>query len=124
MTADIDPRPLPATPIARSICGGCRRPIVWAITVAGPNGRGGKAMPLDPLEDLAGNVAVSVPHIGRLLARVLAKDEAVDRPLEYAGMPHFATCPARHKPEIPASVIDLKEHRRRRRGRRTTGARR
>ena len=41
-------RELPAEAIARTTCDSCGRPIVWAITVAGPNGRGGKLMPLDP----------------------------------------------------------------------------
>lgn len=114
MTAP-DPRLLPAPPIARSRCEGCRRDIVWAITVAGPNGRGGKLMPLDPLEDLAGNVAVTPTPGGRLTARVLHADEQVDRPIEYSAMTHFATCPVRSKPEIPAQIIDLQEARQRRR---------
>lgn len=115
-----DPRRLPAPAHAHSTCEGCRRPIVWAITVAGPNGRGGKMMPLDPHEDLAGNVAVAKVVGGRLTARVLTADEQVDRPLEYAGIPHFATCPTRSRPELPAAVIDLQEAARRRRARRRT----
>ncbi|MFC6343903.1 hypothetical protein ACFP8W_18100, partial [Nocardioides hankookensis] len=58
-------------------------------------GRGGRAMPLDPVEDLAGNVAVQPGHAGRLVARVLKKDEVVDRPVQYVAMPHFATCRSR-----------------------------
>ncbi len=117
-----EPRSLPAPAHARTTCDGCRRPIVWAITVAGPNGRGGKMMPLDPREDLDGNVAVVQAPGGRLTARVLSKDEGVDRPLEYAGMTHFATCPTRTKPELPAEIVNLQEERRRRCGRRV-GAR-
>lgn len=103
---------------ARTTCDGCRAEIVWATTVAGPNGRGGKLMPLDPVENLAGNVAVTAPHRGRLLARVLTKGEAFDRPFEFAGMPHFASCATRTKPELPANVIDLQalRHKPRRRG--------
>lgn len=115
-------RRLPAPAVARTSCQGCRQPIVWAVTVAGPNGPGGKLMPLEPVEDLEGNVAVTTPHppYGRLLARVLGKDEIVDRPVEYAAMTHFATCPTRTRPELPPEVIDLQEQRtkRRRGGRR------
>ena len=114
-------RGLPAPAAAHSMCEGCRQPIVWALTVAGPNGRGGKLMPLDPREDPAGNVAVTAPH-GRLLARVLTKDEQVDRPGEYAANSHFATCPTRTKPELPPNVVDMAEQRTTRR-RRRPGAR-
>ncbi len=75
-------------------CESCGAPIVWAVTVAGPNGRGGKAMPLNPREDLGyGNTAVRPGHAGRLLARVLFKDETHDAPGEYLAVPHAATCP-------------------------------
>ena len=112
-------RPLPAAENARRICSGCRREIVWAVTVAGPNGPGGKLMPLDPLEDLAGNVAVTQPVArGRLHARVLHKGETVDRPGEYSGMPHFATCPVGARPELPADLAELTKKRPRRRTRR------
>lgn len=75
-------------------CEDCHAPIVWAITVAGPNGPGGKSMPLNPLEDLGyGNTAVRAGHAGRVLARVLGKDETHDSPVEYLAVPHFATCP-------------------------------
>jgi hypothetical protein len=112
-----DVRPLPEA-IATTLCEGCGNPVVWAITVAGPNGRGGKLMPLDPHENLAGNVAVTAPHRGRLLARVLTKGEDFDRPFEHAGMTHFASCPTGTKPALPADVVALQElrHRPRRRG--------
>lgn len=122
-TDDVPLRTLPDA-IATSSCAGCHRTVVWAITVAGPNGRGGKYMPLDPVEDLAGNVAITAPRRGRLLARALTKGETFDRPHEYAGMPHFATCPARARPELPAGVIDLQAARVKRRGRRSTRSRR
>lgn len=109
-------RDLPAPDAARTSCSGCGQPIVWAMTVAGQNGRGGKLMPLDPSEHPRGNVAVTIPH-GRLLARVLAHDEQIDHPLEYAGIPHFATCRVGAKPELPANVVDLGQQRSRRRGR-------
>lgn len=115
MTSDLPPRPLPGD--VHSRCEGCGRDLVWAVTVAGPNGRGGKLMPLDPLEDLTGNVAVTAPRRGRLLARVLTKEEVVDRPVEYCGMPHFATCPVNAKPDLPPEVIDLQQQRQQRRGR-------
>lgn len=120
---DVELRRLPEG-IATSTCNGCQATVVWAITVAGPNGPGGKFMPLDPAEDLAGNVAVTAPHRGRLLARVLGKDEDVDRPHEYVANTHFATCPARAKPSVPENVIDLQAARQQRRGRRRTGRRR
>ena len=97
-------------------CHGCGRGIVWAITVAGPNGRGGKAMPLDPAEDLAGNVAVTVVTVGRLAARVLMKDESADRPLEFLAQTHFATCPVGAHPVMPVPVLNRATKPRRRRG--------
>jgi hypothetical protein len=123
VATDVDLRPLPDA-IAQSRCEGCGDDVVWAMTVAGPNGPGGKYMPLNPYEDLAGNVAVTAPHRGRLLARVLTKGETFDRPHEYAGMTHFATCVARIKPALPPEVIDLAAERQQRRGRRTTRRRR
>lgn len=102
-----DLRRLPGSPIA---CARCRRPIVFARTMAGPNGPGGKAMPLDVVEHLAGNVAVTIYHRGELRCRVLTKDDRVDRPLEYAAMPHFATCPGTPEgsnPRLPPDVTDL-----------------
>lgn len=79
---------------------------MWAVTLAGPNGPGGKAMPLDPHEDPAGNTAVRPGHGGRLLARVLQKDEQALTPVELLAMPHFATCgrdttPQRHPDADP-----------------------
>ena len=119
-------RELPAEAIARTTCDGCGRPIVWALTVAGPNGRGGKLMPLDPLEDLAGNVAVTQPAArGQLYARSLFKDERVDRPGEYCGMPHFATCTRRgHHPTPPWALVELLDHARQRASGRRRGGRR
>lgn len=116
----LDPpaRPLPEAATRGTLCEGCRQPIVWARTLAGDKSRGGKLMPLDPIEDSAGNVAVSNPHRGVLYARVLHKDEVVDRPIDYVGMPHFATCPTRTKPEVPQNVIDLAEAKRKRKARR------
>lgn len=118
MVTATDLRRLPAGAHSRTSCSSCKAEIVWAMTVAGPNGPGGKLMPLDPIEHPDGNVAVTVPHRGELRARVLMKDESVDRPLEYVAMPHFATCRAGGKPELPAAVIDLQHERDRRRRRR------
>lgn len=113
------PRPLPARDELRDTCTGCGALIVWAITVAGPNGPGGKYIPLDPVEDLAaGNIAVRPVTAGRLLARALARDEDADRPLEYAALPHFASCTTRSHPEIPAHLADRTDVRRSNRGRR------
>lgn len=99
-------------------CHGCWQQIIWARTMAGPNGPGGKYMPLDPIEDPAGNVAVIRTHHGQLRARVLLKDETADRPGEYIANTHFATCPTRSRPELPLSVIEAQPTRRRRRTRR------
>jgi hypothetical protein len=111
-----DLRPIPASDLSPAgTCDGCGRPIVWAITVAGPNGRGGKAMPLDPLEDLAGNVAVRPAHGRRLVARVLAKGERVERPQEYSAMTHFASCPVGAHPAPPERKVELPPRRNRRR---------
>lgn len=106
-----------------STCQRCGSTIVWARTVAGEGGRGGKAMPLDPLEDLDGNVAVrAVDDRGGLVARVLKKDEYRDRTTEYLAMPHAATCrpPDAQLPLEPEStnVIDFGAARRARGARR------
>ncbi len=113
-------RELPAAPIARSTCHGCGRPIVWATTVAGPNGPGNKLQPFDPREDLAGRIAITQPVArGRLLARALHKGENIDRPLEYAGMTHFATCPVGAHPAPPIALLEHQtRHLSRRSGRR------
>ena len=106
MTEAPAPRPLRGT---RSICQRCRRPIVWATTLAGPNGPGGKSQPFDPFEDPAGNVAVRETALGRLVARALGKDDALDETVELRAMPHAATC-ARPEPRavvLPAGVVDL-----------------
>jgi hypothetical protein len=99
-------RPLRGT---RSICQRCRQPIVWATTLAGPNGPGGKSQPFDQFEDPAGNVAVRETGLGRLVARALGKDDALDQTTELRAMPHAATC-ARPEPRaavLPAGVVDL-----------------
>lgn len=93
--AEVELRPLP-DPAPRSNCDGCGESIVWALTTAGPNGPGGKRIPLNAAEDPAGSYAVTHPHRGRLIARGLGRDETADRPGEYLAMPHVATCPSPH----------------------------
>lgn len=88
-TDDFEVKPLPGYP---STCRTCQRAIVWAVTVAGPNGPGGKRMPLNPRTDPKGNAAVSVGIGGALRVRVLSKGERHDVTLELLAMPHFATC--------------------------------
>lgn len=108
--SDVLTKPARRLPAGRDICVRCGRPIVWARTVAGPNGPGGKSQPFDPFEDLAGNVAVYPGRRGQLFARALFRDEAVDRPIEYSGMPHAATCsgsPLEPARRLPAEVTDL-----------------
>ena len=51
-------------------------------------------MPLDLYPNPEGNVAVRDTGRGRLVCRVLLKDEDHDRQVETRAMPHFATCPA------------------------------
>lgn len=104
-------RPLPGT---RSLCQLCKQPIVWARTMAGPNGPGGKSQPFDPYENPDGNVAIIPRAQGRLLARALGKDDGLDEHAEYRGMPHAATC---KKPDPKArvlapNVVDLAARRR------------
>lgn len=91
------------------VCKVCRARIVWAVTSAGPNGRGGKPMPLDAVPNDAGNVAVRAHMAGRLVARVLGKDETHDPLLEQLAMPHFATCGKDLVPEIEAFLADAAE---------------
>jgi hypothetical protein len=107
MTTETPLRALPPA-AATTMCEGCHGPIVWAKTVAGPNGPGGKWMPLEPREDLAGNVAVTAIHRGRIRARVLQRDESVDRPAEHQAQTHYAACPVRCHPRVPAELEELK----------------
>lgn len=73
-------------------CERCRRKIVWGRTVASDTSRGGKPMPLDPVEDVAGNVAVPLNPPGGLTVRPLKGDERPIDGEEMRAMPHFATC--------------------------------
>lgn len=87
-----DPSALRRLPADAQDCDRCGARIVWARTVAGPNGRGGRAMPLDEYESPRGNVAVQPVTANVLRARVLGKDEHHSPPVEFLAMPHFATC--------------------------------
>ncbi len=110
-------RSIPGT---ASTCQLCKRPIVWATTVAGPNGPGGKSQPFDPYEAPDGNVAVYPAPGHRLRARALHKGEDPATPFEFRAMPHAATCakaPTGANPRLPAEVVDLAAHRARRAGR-------
>lgn len=115
MTAST-PRRIPGR---AATCARCRAPIVWARALATQSGAGGKAMPLDPVEDPAGNVACRpVNDRGGLVARVLLADETPDSFTELRAMPHFATCPGepgKPNPRLPDDVADLAAHRERRR---------
>ncbi|WP_157571812.1 hypothetical protein [Nocardioides alkalitolerans] len=101
-TSTTRPRPGPAPtgrplPAEIATCDRCGADIIWAITVAGPNGPGGKRQPLNPHEDPAGNVAAVSPRRGRVLARALMADEHHDPHLELLAMPHAATCSPRQE---------------------------
>lgn len=86
---------MPSTiPGRRARCSRCKAPIVWARTMLSETGRGGKAMPLDPDPNPAGNVAVRPQRKGELIARVLKKGEDHDHQVEVRAMPHAATCGA------------------------------
>lgn len=101
-------KPLPGRQMR---CSRCRQPIVFARTMATESGRGGKAMPLDPYPNPAGNVAVRDTGRGRLVARVLGKDESHDRHVEVLAMPHFATCGVKEGQELADEVEKfLREH--------------
>ena len=90
-TTTRQPRLLPG---AESRCSRCHAEIVWAKTAAREPGPGGKAMPLDLVENFEGNVAVVPGHGPHLVALVLKKGESADLPVEFIAMPHFATCAA------------------------------
>jgi hypothetical protein len=64
----------------------CQRPIVWALM---PNGH---ALPLDPGEDPAGHIAVSLDRDGELLGRFLGRDRTLE-PGETLAKSHKLTCP-------------------------------
>lgn len=100
-------------------CGRCGAPIAWARTAASPTGTGGKPMPLDPVEDPAGNVAVR--NVGdrrrpSLVARVLAGDDTLDETVELRIVPHFATCAPPPAEPPPDNVLPFDVARRRRAG--------
>lgn len=99
-----NPKPL-TTPVRA--CTRCKAPIVWARTMASENGPGGKSMPLDAYPDPAGNVAVRDVGRGRLVARVLAKDEDHDHHAEQRAMPHFATCGRAAGEQLVTEVEDF-----------------
>jgi hypothetical protein len=87
--------PLRRIPGPVDTCEFCQEPIIWAVTVAGPNGPGGKAQPFNHFEHVDGRVALLPITRDRITARALHKDEDVDPPREYRGMPHVATCRGR-----------------------------
>lgn len=105
-----------AVPGVRARCRSCDAAIVFATTVAGPNGPGGKWQPLNPLEDPEGRVAVRPTVIGRAVARTLHRDETHDEFAEMLAMPHAATCQPKiaGTSPIPDGVVDLAAHRARR----------
>jgi hypothetical protein len=93
------PRRLPGT---LSTCPNCRQPVVWATTVGGPRGPGGKLMAFEPVESPLGRAAVkpdSQHRPSRLFARMLDPDEDPFYELgEYQGLPHSAVCSANRRP--------------------------
>ena len=101
-----EPRKLPGR---HAVCRVCRVEIRWAVTVASANGRGGRPMPLDAYENPDGNVAVRPALNGRLVARVLGKDETHDRVTELRAMPHFPTCEKSQADDLIGGVEQLLE---------------
>lgn len=65
-------------------CRMCPEMIAWVRTV------NGKSMPVDPVENVHGNVIVRF-EAGVLVAQVLVRSD-VTRPQGIAFMPHWATC--------------------------------
>ena len=91
-------------------CDSCTAAIVWAVTQDRK-----RRMPLNAEPDDAGNVAAYHDQTGRLIARVLRKNEE-PHGYERRYMPHFATCPGwqkRHRPSGRAQIISLDSYRRR-----------
>ncbi|MEJ7795545.1 MAG: hypothetical protein WKF50_08330 [Nocardioides sp.] len=105
-------RPVPG---ARGKCRRCGDNVVWARTLASPTGRGGKSMPLNPLEDTEGNVAIRPTSNYQAVARVLGKGETHDLTTEVLAMTHFATCQPKIEGTTPAGlpdgVVDFAAHR-------------
>lgn len=90
---------------------------MWARTSATERGRGGKAVPLNPLEDGTGSYAVR--NVGDqyravLVARPLGKDDVVDQVSEWRAMPHMATCqprlPAPAGGDLPSNVVPMRQN--------------
>lgn len=65
-------------------CRSCKAPVLWTRTAAG------KAMPLDPEPNPAGNV-VLVKGVAVVLGKRAAEGVAAVEGTRY--MPHWATCP-------------------------------
>lgn len=94
-------------------CTGCREAVLW-VTILGS----GKRMPVDPVIENAGNVAVRQDHTGRFVARVLTADDRVEV-FERLTVSHLATCEKaaefrREQRQLADNVIDLGAARRRR----------
>jgi hypothetical protein len=73
-------------------CRYCHRRLIFAYTV------NNKLMPLDPVPNPAGNVAVYRDDRGDLIATVLSANRQ-KQPHEMLHMAHFATCPDRPAPK-------------------------
>lgn len=72
------------------VCKRCGESIAWVRTADQP-GRPGRAMPVDPQPNEAGNVYVRY-EAGKPIAHVASKVHP--RPAGVPFMPHFATCSA------------------------------
>jgi hypothetical protein len=81
----------------QATCDSCSAPIIF-IVVANNAGRKPRRMPVNPVPDPGGNVAVRIDGTGTRIGRVLGKGQ---KPAggERLYCPHFATCthPERHR---------------------------
>ena len=76
--------------MAEAICDSCDQRILFVV-VLNNAGRKPKRMPLNPVPDPAGNVAVRAEASGARIGRVLGKGQKAIPP-EVLYTPHFATC--------------------------------
>ncbi len=72
-----------------NVCRSCNAPVIWART------RKGKAMPVDRLPTVKGNIQLVPQRGGAALAHVLTKGEleAARAEGETLHMSHYASCP-------------------------------
>jgi hypothetical protein len=84
-----DPQPPQHVPASDfTVCNRCGQAVVWTVTAAGAR------QPVDPAENLAGNVAVYADATGRYRSRAITRERPTLEHAEWRAMPHAATCTA------------------------------